>query len=85
MSGALGNEQLTETVHTIAANHTVPNTAVNREDSDDWEDRVQCEVGAVAVTELDKNISHGFSSDQVLRGSQENPNIPNTETDVTGS
>ena len=85
----LAPEQLTETVHTMAANHTVPNTAGQREESDEWEERVQCEVGATAMTEADRNISHGFSSDNVMmRSSQEGDpehNLQPTETEKTGS
>ena len=74
----------------MAVNHTVPNTAApKRAESEEWDDGVQGEVGAAAMTEADKNISHGFSSDNVMmRTSQEggdNPLLKQTETEKTGS
>lgn len=79
-------EVLTETVHAGAVYQTVPNTAAAHEDSDDWEDRVRCEVGGVAMTEIDRNISHGFSSENFMRGSQEGiVKLKNTDTEITGS
>ena len=63
---------MTDTVYAVAVNQTVPNTAAGHVDeSDDWEDRVRCEVGGVAMTEVDKNISHGFGSENMMRGSHE--------------
>ena len=75
----------------MAVNHTVPNTAApKRAESDEWDDGVQGEIGAAAMTEADKNISHGFSSDNVMmRTSQECADNPllmqQTETEKTGS